>query len=292
MGVSVGFAGAFNRHDDKLNESADLRTLTQEFAGSAFARLLKWRVILLGENRLDERLLAERPDALMAKYQEIIKIIVKKYIATKMFHASDFEDIVQMVNEDILKKIGTIQKQYNGKALLKTYFSAIVRNSCLKIYQKQCREMKMLSLEEEDSTEEETVTNHLEIEYDLKRIERILGYYAKKQGRVLLCAKLCFQIPIERKDILHCFSSCSEEDITMLLDQFGFHQERRLLKQVYHIITPILNKYEGKNNTEDAVRRWTEDRREEIVRLLNAAPHCSTYDKETLKILFEMYSSI
>ena len=244
------------------------------------------------ENLIDERLLAEEPDALIAKYQEIIKIIVKKFIASKMFHAADFEDIVQTVNEDIVKKIGAIQRNYNGKALLKTYFSAIVRNSCLKIYQKQCREMKMLSFEEGDSAEEGTVTNQLEIEYDLKRLERILGYYAKKLGRLLLCAKLYFQIPIERRDILHCFSGCSEEDITMLHGQFGFHQERRTLKQVYHIITPILNKYEGKSNTEDAVRRWTEDKFAEIIRLLNAVPHCSTYDKETLQILFEKYSSI
>ena len=241
---------------------------------------------------MDEQLLAEKPDELIIKYQEIIRIIVKKYITTKMFHAADFDDIVQMVNEDILKKIGNIQRNYNGKALLKTYFSAIVRNSCLKIYQKQCREIKMLSFEDGDSAEEETVTNQLEIEYDLKRIERILGYFEKKLGRVLLCAKLYFQIPIERKDIVRCFAVCSEEDVTMLLGYFSFSQEQRPLKQVYHIITPILNRYEGKNNTEDAVRRWTEDKIEEIITLLNSAPRCSKYDKETLKTLLDKYFSI
>lgn len=238
------------------------------------------------------RLLHEHPDELIAKYQEIIRIIVKKYIATKMFRAGDFDDIVQMVNEDILRKIGTIQRQYNGTALLKTYFSAIVRNSCLKIYQKQCREVKMLLLEEEDPVEEETVTNKLEIDQDLQRLERILGYYQKKQGRVVLCTKLYFQIPIDRRDILGCFSDCSEEDIGRLLQYFEFGQERRTSKQVYHIITPILNRYERKNNTEDAVRRWTEDKIEAIIKLLNSAPRRSKYDKETLKILLERHSSI
>lgn len=130
------------------------------------------------------RLLREEPDKLIAKYQQIIRIIVKKYISTKMFQPDDFDDIVQMVNEDILRKIGTMQRQYNGTALLKTYFSAIVRNSCLKIYQKQRREVKMLLIEEEDPVEEETVTNKLEINQELEKLGRILGYYHKKQGRV------------------------------------------------------------------------------------------------------------
>jgi RNA polymerase sigma factor (sigma-70 family) len=248
--------------------------------------------IFRSENDADVRLLREEPDKLIAKYQEIIRIIVKKYIATKMFRPDDFDDIVQMVNEDILRKIGNIQRQYNGTALLKTYFSAIVRNSCLKIYEKKHREVRMLLLEDEDPVEEETITNGLEIEHDLERIERILSYFGKKQGRVILCAKLYFQIPIDRREILDCFSNCLEEDVKMLMDHFEFSQDRRTAKQVYHIITPILNRYEKKKNTEDAVRRWTVDKIEEIIKTLNSAPHRSEYDKETLKILLEKHSSI
>lgn len=237
-------------------------------------------------------MLAKNPTALIIRYQEIIRIIVKKYIASKMFKADDFDDVVQMVNEDIIKKIDAIRKNYNGQSLLKTYFSAIVRNSCLKIHQKHAREMTMLPLEEGDSTEEETVTNQLEIEHDVERLKRIFSYFGRKHGRVILCLKLNFQIPIERGDILSCFSNCSEEDIVMLMSLFEFGQQQRTLKQVYRNITPILNRYEEKNNTEDAVRRWTEDKIGEIVQILNAAPYNSKYDRETLKILLENHSSI
>lgn len=248
--------------------------------------------MLRDNNRIEEELLKERPDDLIVKYQEIVRIIVKKYITSKMFRAGDFDDIVQMVNEDILKKIATIQRQYNGTALLKTYFSAIVRNSCLKIYQKQRLEVKTLALEEEDPIEEETVSNKLEIEHDVERLQRVFRYYHRKMGRVVLCLKLYFQVPIERKDILDWFAACSEEDIVNLLECFEFVQLKRTAKQVYQIITPVLNKYEGKKNTEDAVRRWTEDRIHEIIRVLNGRRGRSKYDKETLKILLEQHSSI
>ena len=72
-------------------------------------------------NQQDVRLLREQPRELIIEYQDIIQIIVKKYIVSKMFHASDFEDIVQAVNEDLLSKAERIRDQYNGIALLKNW---------------------------------------------------------------------------------------------------------------------------------------------------------------------------
>ena len=253
---------------------------------------VKLKEILQSENEADERLLKEQPDKLIIKYQGIIRIIVKKFIASQMFRPDDFDDVVQAVNEDILKKIGIIQKQYNGLALLKTYFSTIVRNSCLKIHEKMRKEMRTISLEEAHPVEEEKVTNDLEIAHDIKRLDRILQYSHKKRGRILLCCKLYFQIPIDREDIFGCFANCKENDVVFLLDRFEFNIKKKSSNEVYQIFTPILNKYENKNNTEDAMRRWTEIRIFELLKVLNASPNRSNYTKESLKILMEKYSSI
>jgi len=72
-----------------------------------------------------------------------------------------------------------------------------------------------------------------------------------------------------------------------LLDRFEFNIKKKSSNEVYQIFTPILNKYENKNNTEDAMRRWTEIRIFELLKVLNASPNRSNYTKESLKILME-----
>ena len=243
-------------------------------------------------NQQDVKLLREQPRELIIEYQDIIQIIVKKYIISNMFHASDFEDIVQAVNEDLLSKAERIRDQYNGIALLKTYFSAIVRNSCLKIYDKKKREIRVSPLSDEDPIIEETATMNLAIEYDLERLKRIFKYYHKKRDKVILCVKLYFRLRMNKEDVMACFPACSEEDALAFLGHFGTHYEKIDSKDVYQIVTPLLNKYEGKNNTVDAVRNWSEVRIREIIQILNGNKSESSYDKESLKILAEKYFSI
>ena len=243
------------------------------------------------ENEIDERLLREKPGELVVKYQGIIKIIVKKFISSKMFQSDDFDDVVQQVNEDILRKVHLIQRGYNGTALLKTYFSAIVRNSCLKIREKKQKTAMMVPLEETHVLETEDFLDEFEIEYALKRLERVLTYFDRKRGKVVLCTKLYFQIPIDRGDIVGCFPRCSENDTAFMLEAFEPREVEMTAKEIYHIITPILNKYEEKENTDDAVRRWTEDRIQEVLSVLNTPPNGSNFNKESLKILMEKYFS-
>ena len=243
-------------------------------------------------NQQDVKLLREQPRELIVRYQDIIQIIVKKYIASKMFHASDFEDVVQAVNEDLLRKSERIRDQYNGLALLRTYFSAIVRNSCLKIYDKRKREIRTSPLGDEDPIVEETATMNLAIGYDLERLKRIFKYYHKKRGKVILCVKLYFRLTMNKEDIIACFPACSEDDTLSFLGHFGTHYERIDSKDIYRIVTPLLNKYEEKSNTVDAVRNWSEVRIREIIQILNGNKGESSYDKESLKTLIEKYFSI
>ena len=77
-----------------------------------------------------------------------------------------------------------------------------------------------------------------------------------------------------------------------LLQHFEFVSEKMESKEIYRILTPFLNRYEKKENTDDAVRNWTEVRIQEIIEVLNGRGRGATYDKETLKILVEKYSSI
>ena len=89
--------------------------------------------IPLTENEREWALLRADPGALVLKYQETIRIIVRRFIGTGMFSAREFEDVVQSVNAGLLSRTSSMQRNYSGRSLLATYVSAIIRNICLKL---------------------------------------------------------------------------------------------------------------------------------------------------------------
>jgi hypothetical protein len=241
------------------------------------------------ENEDDVALLLHEPQSLILKYQEIIKIIVRKYISSGMFKPEDFEDTVQTINQLLIQKIPAIQKQYNGSSLLKTYFSAIVRNICLKKFEKDKRELPTTSLDELNLSSGEDITNRLEIEYHIKRFGSILRLYSKKEEKLVFHLKLYFRFSQTSENIKRYFTACSVEDERTLLNLFGGDYTSLSIQEIYKQITPFLNKYEGKSNTADSARRWIDSKVDEIITLLNGNPPQFKYDKEALKLLAERY---
>jgi hypothetical protein len=58
-------------------------------------------------------------------------------------------------------------------------------------------------------------------------------------------------------------------------------------KEIYGLLTPILNKSDGKESSDDAKRKWVDARIGEIVQLMNGKHGTNPYNKELLKILVE-----
>ena len=56
-------------------------------------------------DELDITLLRADPNAFILQCQNIINIFVKKYIGSGMFNGDDKDDIVQSINEVLIKKI-------------------------------------------------------------------------------------------------------------------------------------------------------------------------------------------
>jgi RNA polymerase sigma factor (sigma-70 family) len=243
------------------------------------------------ENDKDIGLLRSDPHALILKYQETVKIIVKKYILAGVFRASDFEDIVQEVNMALLAKIPAMQLQYNGTSLFKTYFSVIVRNICMKEHAKTNREVK---IEQEDITgfiDRAHVEEKIVLEKEIQRFRAILSLYYRQRPKLLLCLKLRYRIPLTPEDINLWNPKCSFSDREMLLENFGSNFDRKDDVEIYKIITPVMNKNEKKSNSIDAVRKWTDSKISEIIQLLNGNPKKMNYNEDTLKTLVDDFFS-
>ncbi|HTR80487.1 MAG TPA: sigma-70 family RNA polymerase sigma factor [Bacteroidota bacterium] len=243
------------------------------------------------ENEKDIEMLRSDPKGLILKYQETIRIIVKKFISQGLYNPTEFEDIVQDVNAILLSKIQTMQTHYNGMSLFRTYLSVIVRNICLKESTKQKRKSLVVQEVPEEIEVRATVDETMMIGHEVRKLKAILSLYRERKSKILLCLKLCFRIPLSRDDVFSWCERCEEHDCVMLLRHFGSNFEEMKDNEIYRIVTPIFNKYEAKTNSPDAVRKWIDYKIHEIIDLLNGNSKKRNHTAETLKILIDDYFS-
>jgi RNA polymerase sigma factor (sigma-70 family) len=241
------------------------------------------------DNKKDMDLLRTDPHGLVVRHQNTIHMIVRKYIGSGMFEREEFDDLVQGVNEALLGKMPKIQTQYNGSTLLRTYLSSIIRNICLKLHHQRRREPRLDRLDGSLAADSVSIQEKYMIEHDIRVFHAILRQYDMQLPKLLLCLKLRFRIPLTRDDVFRYSPGCSEEEYGDIMGAFGVDYQSMTDKQIYAVITPFINRTEGRVVSHDAVRKWIHARLQEILELLNGSPPTSSHDEDSLKFLVEDY---
>lgn len=249
---------------------------------------------MASRNEEDARLLHHDPRALLTQYQPTISIIVQRFVASGMIAPEEKADLMQTINERMLRdKLRNMQAQYNYTAYVSTYFSKIVYNLCLE-WQRQTKrepvfERKRELHEIEAAHEDERGWNNVVIAHEVQRLKTILRLFGKSRAKVELCLRLLFRMPLPAAEVRAHFSACTNAEIASLLAGFGGEYEHMTDKEVYVRATPFFNRHEGKNNSPDALRKWTQLKLEEILALLNGGMNRTNYERETLQILLQKY---
>jgi len=239
-------------------------------------------------NNQEIELLRNDPKTLIVSYQPVIKIIIQRYIHTGFIKVHDKEDFIQHINEELLKRIEKIQKHYNGKAQVRTYISVIIRNICIELLNKKKKQDDVFT--EAESVEEgtEETLSGIIIEQEFDRLQKILMLFSKQKARLELCLKVLYRIPVNKYDLEAYYPGLKDSEYTEVLYKIN-PEEKIRDKELYHILTPFLNKCENKNNSVDAVRKWTKIKIDELIFLMNGSPKRANYNEETLQILAEKY---
>jgi hypothetical protein len=207
-----------------------------------------------------------------------------------MFHPSEFDDIVQHLNKEILEKFNRIREQYNGISLFRTYFSNIVRHACLNLHTKRQSEPAFLDFDgTANIMEPESAESKLLIEHDILVFRAIMGQFHSERAKLLLCLKLMYRLPVAKRDVVHWWPNCPETDIIPLLSAIGVGGTGLTHKDVFALLQPLVNKAEMNHTSADSIRHWVDARITLILRLLNGSPPTSAHNRETLGILFEDY---
>ncbi len=268
----------------------------------------------MNENDRDIELLNKFPDKIIVQYQEMIRHIIQRtLIEPGYFNRQEKQDLIQDINERLIKKIPVIRERYNGLSLLRTFFSVIIRNICREIRRSELKQETVYRVSEYDATElpekktiykkkfqsTEIKENYLrthksetekEIVYksEFKNFESILRTYSKKRAKIELCLKVIYRIPVAMADIKRYSGSADEEKNNEILKLSGSN-EKVTNQEIYEKLTRFFNKYENRQNSNDAIRKWFEQKTGELIMLMNGNPPQAFYNTETFQYFVEKY---
>ena len=266
----------------------------------------------MSSNEFEIKLLHTNPGELIILYQGMIEFIVQNQLINPGFiNRQNREDVIQTVNEHLLKKIPYIKKHYNGLSLLKTYFSVIIRNKCLEynrsrlkqktiylshqsdfsapgkksiIYQKKYQKTGLQ--EGHRYTSRQETTKRIVLDYEFRRFDAILDTYSKQKAKIELCIKYFFQIPCLISEIKAYWPQATNKYLLL----FSRKMNGKMTKtERYKNLTELINNSENKTNSNDAIRKWLADRMKELIFLLNGAPQQNYFDEETFQYFVEEY---
>jgi len=231
----------------------------------------------------------------------MIRTIINKYLIFSGYYSSDdIEDLFQEMSLDLIKRKEKIIGSYKGSAKFSTYLYTIVYYKCIemmrnKIAQKT-REPGFINFDSEKlsywfgnirSDELSSETRVIILEF-CARLSDILETYNKKKHKITFCLKSLFRLLVLLADLqFYKPDKAATAKINDCAARLNSTESDLTDQEVYALLTIIFNLLERKENSNDAIRKWIDDRQDEIVSLLNGTGSKVCFNRETFQILFE-----
>ncbi len=249
----------------------------------------QWQELPAPDNELDRELLRGDPRALILRYQPMLIVIVKECVKRRMFSEEDVDDAIQSLNEHLLVRLDALRGQFTGAASVSTYLSAIIHNGCASLARRRAQERGGMLLSEPVADPLPEPDSADTLKREIRRFRGILSISIARRPRMVLCLKGYYRllIPVGQVEILYP----GKELPGAILMQYNQQREEVPDRELYRLLAALLNSLEGKNNTPDALRKWTQARLEEVILLMNAGFPGARYDKESLEALVEDFFS-
>jgi len=245
------------------------------------------------ENQKDIALLHADTGKLIVKYQTTIGIIIQKTLINAGFYLfQEKEDLIQEVSLRLLEKADEIKKQYDEeRALLITFFSLKVFNICYQILREEKNKPRYDVINESlsvFSTGKHETDKEIYLLDEFKKYEIILKLFYRKRAKIELCLQILYRIPVLYFYFVAYCKKTAKSFFAAITKLLPLNKDFTN-KEIFHIITPYLNKSENNNNTDDAVQRWMHNIINSLIELINIDNEPGGFDKETFQILLEKY---
>ncbi len=228
-------------------------------------------------------------------YSGLIDRIALAYSRRYEIHPFTTDDLQQEVKMLMLERLESIQRSYRGEASISHFLVVVIRNTCREISRrKKLGNFRETKLEEKDRAKLKTsgfsTDGQVYIQEEVRRLEMIFSLYGVVLPRIRLAFKGFFRLEIFSIDIKRYISGYQ---VNVMVDAFVHllnSEKKSTDKEVFKKLTQLFNTVEEKQNTTEAVRKWTLRKSQEVIELLNGRDRNRFYSRESFKVLFELYS--
>lgn len=239
---------------------------------------------------LEIELLRRDRDEFILQCQYIIAMVVKYHIRRGMFPASDYDDIVQSVNVELIRRLDSIERNFNGSVMLNTYMNVVIRNICLRIFERMRKAPVTEPITDYGTAQEPEALTPMLLQDEYRRFSLLLRLFGTKQAKIIFCFKIYFRLPITEHDVQRAFDRIPEEHGRQLLERFGAGYEGSMEIDNFNTVAPLMNMQEMNATSGRSLRRWTLEHLTRTIVLLNGDPPVRSHTKETIKLLLEEVS--
>lgn len=224
----------------------------------------------------------------MSLVVDIANKVVSRYVFRSVIPEREREDVVMAIVEKFLNQKDKIEKAFEGKSKLTTYFVAILNRMCCEVIRKESRhwysivEGEPLVNEASKRTLEFEAEKSFAIVNEVKRLNNTMLLFNGERAKISLFLKYYFDLPIDYADISDYAGSRVEEVKELLQNATQISKG-----DTFDNLSQVVNIVEEKSVKGDAVRMWMNKQIEIILSRLNKNG-MANHDKDSLAVLLEI----
>ena len=245
------------------------------------------------------------PGDYFLSYLSLIGRVIRNFLIHKGVFCPDHEkEVAQQINELLLVREKNILGRYKGKAKFTTYLSVVVVHLCSEVWNADYRHRRRFipfTLFQKSKTNTDPAlylpeilsdaSSQLVIRDTIRELEMILRTYPRDRKRMEFCFKAVFHLPVTLEDLSPpAIPSTIQPEIEKHLTALNNHQRKTTKTVVYQHLNAIFRLTRQASTTDDAIRKWIDERMLQIIDLLNGDPPEHAFTRETFQYLYEYFS--
>lgn len=213
--------------------------------------------------------------------------VVEKYVYSGAVPVREKEDVMMSVVEKFLEKQERIANGFSGKAKISTYCIAVLNRMCCEVIRKQMMYWKFRSEEyiKENQSGVLSTSEKLVIQDEVDMLDKLLRTFYKEQDKIIIV--LAYYFNLSPKESV--FKKYAGDEWCHELMQFLEPKEKQNKAHLFENLARVINICEHNTVKADAVRMWLNKTMNKIIQRLNGPFQRASYDKESLRTLFEHF---
>lgn len=222
---------------------------------------------------------------------DIANIVISRYAARNIIPSREKEDVKMAVVEKFINQKKKIDKAFEGKSKLSTYYIAIMNRMCCEVIRHESKHWYSVNDDKKELYESDPITLNIETEKNTifhleeKRLDSIIHSFKDEEGKLILFLKFYFHLTLSRKDF-EKYSIDKANELMLILQR----EETTAKSEIFDKLAEAVNLVEQKNVKGDAVRMWLHKQIETLLSRLNKSGD-TEYTRESLEIIIEMHSA-